>query len=195
MRSHLRGQGPRVAQWEVGEEISRLEDLRGQPMSTVIRAGAEQIKAASEAVGAPISLGTIDRIADGPELFNTQLLWDGTSGPVGRHDKKYIQPFGEWLPWRGLFEALFPVAESAGHFLAGDGSGTLETSGVVTGVATCFEVAFDSAVRTPVVQSGVPSCRSRELDTSPNGSQLVRTRAAPDLRAGAHRADNPRSDR
>ncbi|AWH95409.1 MULTISPECIES: apolipoprotein N-acyltransferase [Dietzia] len=114
------------------------------------REAAEQITAASEAVGAPISLGTIDRIADGPESFNTQLLWDGTSGPVDRHDKKYIQPFGEWLPWRGLFEALFPVAESAGHFLAGDGSGTLETSGVVTGVATCFEVAFDSAVRTPV---------------------------------------------
>lgn len=111
---------------------------------------SQQITAASEAVGAPISLGTIDRIGGGPEAFNTQLLWDGGSGPVGRHDKKHIQPFGEWLPWRGLFEALFPVAESAGHFVAGDGPGTLETAGVVAGTATCFEVAFDSAVRAPL---------------------------------------------
>lgn len=115
-----------------------------------VPAVARQITAASEAVGAPISLGTIDPLDDGAGTYNTQLLWAGTSGPVERHDKKYVQPFGEWLPWRDFFEALFPIAESAGDFVPGDGSGTLSAAGVVTGTATCFEVAFDEAVRTPM---------------------------------------------
>lgn len=37
----------------------------------------------------------------------------------------------------------------------------------------------------------MPSCRSRELDTSPNCSQLVRVRAARDLRVGVHRVVDP----
>lgn len=111
---------------------------------------ARRITAASEAVGAPISLGTIDPLDGGAGTYNTQLMWAGSSGPVGRHDKKYIQPFGEWLPWRDFFEALFPIAESAGDFVPGDGSGTLDAAGVVTGTATCFEVAFDEAVRSPM---------------------------------------------
>lgn len=111
---------------------------------------ARQITAASEAVGAPISLGTLDPLHDGDGTYNTQLMWAGSSGPVERHDKKYIQPFGEWLPWRDFFEALFPIAESAGDFVPGDDSGTLAAAGVVTGTATCFEVAFDEAVRSPM---------------------------------------------
>lgn len=113
-------------------------------------AAAEAITEASEAVGAPISLGTVDRIGEGPEVYNTQLVWDGADGAVDRHDKKYIQPFGEWLPWRDFFEMLFPIAEAAGHFVPGDGDGIVETAGVVTGVATCFEVAFDAGVREPI---------------------------------------------
>lgn len=111
---------------------------------------ARAITEASEAVGAPISLGTIDPVGDGPQTYNTQVVWNGAEGPVDRHDKHYIQPFGEWLPWRGVFEALFPVAEHAGHFVPGHGDGTLEVAGVVSGTATCFEVAFDAAARDPV---------------------------------------------
>src|SRR5699024_4806885 len=111
---------------------------------------ARQSTAASDADGAPSSRFTIGRLGDVSEPYDTQLLWAGTSDPVERHDKKYIQPFGEWLPWRDFFEALFPIAESAGDFVPGDGSGTLSAAGVVTGTATCFEVAFDEAVRTPM---------------------------------------------
>lgn len=111
---------------------------------------AEAITDASEAVDAPISLGTIDHVGDGPQTLNTQLVWDGAAGAVDRHDKKYLQPFGEWLPWRGLFEALVPIAEHAGHFVPGEGDGTLDIAGVTTATATCFEVAFDAAAREPI---------------------------------------------
>ncbi len=113
-------------------------------------AAAAALTEASVAVGAPIFLGTIDRLGGGPDTLNTQLLWDGSSGPVDRHDKKYIQPFGEWLPWRDLIEALFPIAENAGHFVPGEGDGTVDVAGVTAGTATCFEVAFDAAARDPV---------------------------------------------
>lgn len=111
---------------------------------------ARAISGASVAVGAPISLGTIDPVPGGPTAYNTQVVWNGSEGPIDRHDKHYIQPFGEWLPWRGFFEAFFPAAEQAGHFVPGHGDGTLEVPGVVAGTATCFEVAFNAAARDPI---------------------------------------------
>src|SRR5699024_5151347 len=113
-------------------------------------AAAAALTEASVAVGAPIFLGTIDRLGGGPDTLNTQLLWRGSSGPVDRRDEEYIQPCGAWLPWRDLIEALFPIAENAGHFVPGEGDGTVDVAGVTAGTATCFEVAFDAAARDPV---------------------------------------------
>lgn len=143
-------------------------------------AAGKALTEASEAVGAPILVGTIDRVGDGPETLNTQLVWDGQLGAVDRHDKKYIQPFGEWLPWRGLFEALFPIAESAGHFVPGDGDGTVQAAGVVAGTATCFEVAFDAAAREPVSAGAqvltVPTNNATFGDSSMTYQQLAMSR-------------------
>ena len=34
-----------------------------------------------------------------------------------------MQPFGEYLPWRGFFSHLSPYAERAGYFVPGNGNG------------------------------------------------------------------------
>lgn len=134
---------PDLVVWpENASDISPLHDRR---------AGA-QIGALSERLSAPILVGTVLPVGSGPEATNTVLVWDGDDGVVDRHDKHYIQPFGEWLPWRGLFEALFPIAESAGHFVPGDTTGHVRAAGVDLGAAICFEVAFDAAARTPVAE-------------------------------------------
>jgi apolipoprotein N-acyltransferase len=78
------------------------------------------------------------------------LVWDPVDGPGERHDKQIVQPFGEYLPWRGFFRHLSSYADRAGYFVPGDGSGVVRPAGIPVGVATCWEVIFDRALRESV---------------------------------------------
>lgn len=123
---------------------------------------AEQITAASAAVGAPIMVGTVLQHPDG-QPTNSVLVWDGRPGtqnlPVrGRYDKQIIQPFGEYLPWRGFFEYFSSYAEQAGNFIPGMGPGVVKVptaagNDLIVGISTCWEVAFDRSAR-KAVRSG-----------------------------------------
>jgi len=139
-----RGETPRpdLVLWP--ENASDVSALRN-------RDAAALVTRVSERLGVPVLFGTQDWIGDGPEAYNTYLVWEGDR-PVDRHDKHYIQPFGEWLPMRGLFERFFPVAKSAGHFVPGSDHGLVHADGEALAVATCFEVAFDGAARVPVAE-------------------------------------------
>ncbi|MCT1639410.1 apolipoprotein N-acyltransferase [Dietzia cinnamea] len=142
---------PDLVLWpENASDISPLDD----------RLAGAQISALSRRLDAPILVGTVLPTGQGRETTNSTLVWDARDDVGGggadsdrvadRHDKKYIQPFGEWLPMRGLFEALFPIAQAAGHFVPGDGDGLVTANGVELGVAICFEIAFDAAAREPL---------------------------------------------
>ncbi|TFV59471.1 apolipoprotein N-acyltransferase [Mycobacterium sp. PS03-16] len=116
---------------------------------------AAQISAAADAIDAPILVGTVvrapDYSRDNPVSTNTVLVWNPDSGPADRHDKQIVQPFGEYLPWRGFFSKLSPYADRAGYFIPGDGTGVVRAAGVPVGVTTCWEVIFDRAARESVL--------------------------------------------
>jgi len=61
-----------------------------------------------------------------------------------------VQPFGEYLPWRGFFRHLSGLADWAGYIVPGHGTGVVHAAGVPVGVATCWEVIFDRALRDSV---------------------------------------------
>jgi apolipoprotein N-acyltransferase len=115
---------------------------------------AEQISVAAQAIGAPILVGAVvarpDWTPQSPTASNTIVVWDPVAGPGERHDKQIIQPFGEYLPWRGFFRQLSSFADRAGYFVPGSGSGVVHAAGVPVGVATCWEVIFDRALRESV---------------------------------------------
>ncbi|BBY67458.1 apolipoprotein N-acyltransferase [Mycolicibacterium helvum] len=115
---------------------------------------AQQISVAAQAIGAPILVGTViarpDWTPQNPTASNTAVVWDPVAGPGERHDKQIIQPFGEYLPWRGFFRHLSSFADRAGYFVPGTGSGVVHAAGVPVGVATCWEVIFDRALRESV---------------------------------------------
>ncbi|MBD0862413.1 apolipoprotein N-acyltransferase [Gordonia sp. zg691] len=121
------------------------------PLDNADAAGA--ITAASEAVDAPILVGTLLRNPDG-RATNSVLVWDGARGPVDRYDKHIVQPFGEYLPWRPFFRLFSSYADMAGDFKPGTGPTVVRVPGrsgeVTVGVATCWEVAFDRAARQSV---------------------------------------------
>ncbi|MDP1491726.1 hypothetical protein, partial [Klebsiella pneumoniae] len=81
---------PDVVIWP--ENASDIDPLRNAD-------AAADITRASEAIGAPILVGTVLVNAD-RTTTNSVIVWDGANGPQEQHDKKIIQPFGEYLPYR-----------------------------------------------------------------------------------------------
>lgn len=115
---------------------------------------AAEIDAAARAIGVPILVGAVlarpDWTPDNPAASNTVLVWQPGTGPGERHDKQIVQPFGEYLPWRGFFSLLSSYADRAGYFVPGNGSAVVYPDGIPVGVATCWEVIFDRALRESV---------------------------------------------
>lgn len=111
----------------------------------------EVIEKAALAIGAPISVGgVVER--DG-KLYNEQILWDPEKGPIDSYDKRQIQPFGEYLPLRGLIGAINSQWTSmvSQDFSRGTEPGVFTMAGAKVGLVTCYEAAFDWAVRSEVV--------------------------------------------
>ncbi|MFD8805756.1 apolipoprotein N-acyltransferase [Streptomyces sp. NPDC059597] len=105
---------------------------------------------AAKAVGVPISVGSV--VERNGKLYNEQILWTPGKGPTQTYDKRQIQPFGEYLPLRSLVGAI--NSEWTGmvrqDFSRGDKPGVFRMDGAKVGLATCYEAAFDWAVRDTV---------------------------------------------
>jgi apolipoprotein N-acyltransferase len=115
---------------------------------------AARISEAARAIRAPILVGTVltapGYTRDNPVSTNSVLVWEAETGPQDRHDKQIVQPFGEYLPWRGFFKHISSYADRAGYFVPGDGSGVVQAAGIPIGITTCWEVIFDRAGRESV---------------------------------------------
>ncbi|MFF4029674.1 apolipoprotein N-acyltransferase [Streptomyces sviceus] len=108
------------------------------------------IEQAAKAIDAPISVGgVVER--DG-KLYNEQILWDPVKGPTDTYDKRQIQPFGEYLPLRGLVGAINKNWTSMVRqdFSRGSEPGVFQMANAKVGLVTCYEAAFDWAVRSEV---------------------------------------------
>ncbi|MEV5318156.1 apolipoprotein N-acyltransferase [Streptomyces sp. NPDC052687] len=108
------------------------------------------IDRAAKAIGVPVSVGGV--VARDGKLLNEQILWDPEKGPVDTYDKRQIQPFGEYLPLRSLLDAINEdwTGMVRQDFSRGGEPGVFTLAGVKVGLATCYEAAFDWAVRDTV---------------------------------------------
>ncbi|MFF3737685.1 apolipoprotein N-acyltransferase [Streptomyces sp. NPDC002566] len=111
---------------------------------------AAVIARAATAIDAPISVGgVVER--DG-KIYNEQILWDPVKGPTQTYDKRQIQPFGEYLPLRSLIGAINGEWTSMVRrdFSRGTRPGVFDMGEAKVGLVTCYEAAFDWAVRSEV---------------------------------------------
>lgn len=110
-------------------------------------------------VAAPILVGTItaDEVGD----RNTMQVFHADGSLGQHHHKKYLQPFGEYMPMRGFFRMFTPLVDRAGDFQPGTGTGVVSITDnpLLVGIMTCYEVAFDGAGRSAIT----------------NGAQLLTT--------------------
>ncbi|MET9949995.1 apolipoprotein N-acyltransferase [Streptomyces sp. NPDC006339] len=101
-------------------------------------------------VNAPTVIGAVIAPETG-KLRNTLIAWEPGKGPVAEYDKRHVQPFGEYIPMRS-FVRLFDsdVDRVRRDFGAGTEVGVFDLAGTKVGLATCYEAAFDWAVRDTV---------------------------------------------
>lgn len=112
---------------------------------------------AVKAIGVPTVVGAVVE-PDTGDLRNTLIQWDPDKGPVATYDKRHIQPFGEYMPMRS-FVRMFSsdVDRVQRDFGPGEKVGVFDLAGTEVGLVTCYEAAFDDAVR----------------DTVEHGAQLI----------------------
>ncbi|RSS58089.1 apolipoprotein N-acyltransferase, partial [Streptomyces sp. WAC06614] len=108
------------------------------------------IDRAVKAVGVPVAIGSVLEPATGP-LRNTMILWDPVKGPTDTYDKRKIQPFGERIPMRAVVRLFSSDVDRVRRdFGPGTEPGVFAMNGSRVGMVTCFEAAFDDAVRSTV---------------------------------------------
>lgn len=85
------------------------------------------------------------------ETYNTLLAFDDSARRLAQYDKQHLVPFGEYLPFQSVLEAvgLRQLTQLRGGFSPGKGARTLTVPGLppVTPLI-CYEVIFSGALIT-----------------------------------------------
>ena len=86
------------------------------------------------------------------EIFNSILVMNDEAQVIHRYDKKHLVPFGEYLPFRGLLEAigLRQLTKLRGAFNTGQGPRRLKPkNGPMFAPLVCYEIIFSGDVVSP----------------------------------------------
>jgi apolipoprotein N-acyltransferase len=81
----------------------------------------------------------------GESFYNSAFLLSA-SKEVARYDKRHLVPFGEYVPFRGVFGWMDKLARNAGEFRPADDTALLSWGGEKIGMSICYEVVFPSEV-------------------------------------------------
>lgn len=144
------------------------------------------IDAAADAIGVPILVGAV--IAAGPDtLWNIGIVWDPSLGPTDQYIKQHPVPFGEFLPGRSLLTPLVSRFERIPKdFVGGDEAGVMQLGPARIGNIICFEIAYDTLVRSTVVQGARVLVVQTNNATYAGTSQPAQQVAMSQLRAVEH---------
>ncbi len=104
-----------------------------------------------KAVGAPILVGAILQGPGPTHRRNVGILWSPTTGPGSEYTKRHPVPFGEYIPLRNIAKIFSSDVDLVQQdMVAGKGNGLLSGGPYPIGDVICFEVAYDSLVRSSV---------------------------------------------
>jgi len=81
----------------------------------------------------------------GDSFYNSAYLLT-SGGKVERYDKRHLVPFGEYIPFKGLFSWMDKLARNAGDFRHADTLTLLPWGDEKIGMAICYEVVYPEEV-------------------------------------------------
>ena len=87
----------------------------------------------------------------GKSFYNSAFLLSASQQAV-RYDKRHLVPFGEYVPFRGVFGWMDKLARDAGDFRPADQQVLLPWHGELIGMSICYEVVFPAEVASQVRQ-------------------------------------------
>lgn len=104
------------------------------------------IEEASTVLGRPILVGGM--VDDGSEhVLNQGIVWTPGLGAGDRYTKRHPVPFGEYIPWRGLFRSNFGrLALIPRDMRSGTRVEPLTIADIRVADAICFDVAYDDGI-------------------------------------------------
>jgi apolipoprotein N-acyltransferase len=108
--------------------------------------GAE-VAALARDLGATLVAGVVEEPPGGRRFRNAAVAWDPQGRIVARYDKVHRVPFGEYVPFRSLFERLADLSAVPRDAVAGRGPGVLDTPVGRVGVVISYEVFFADRAR------------------------------------------------
>lgn len=116
----------------------------------------EEIAAQARRLDAPIAVGVTEDTADRSSFTNAQVVVDPAGEIVSRYVKVRRVPFGEYVPLRGLLEAVgAPVDRIGRDAVAGTGPAYVELpDGTRLATVISWEVFFGGRVRDGVRAGG-----------------------------------------
>ena len=113
---------------------------------------AAQITKAVDAIGVPLLVGAVVNGPGDNHDSNDGIMWFPKTGPGAVYTKRHPVPWGEYVPLRGLARLVSSKANLVSRdMIAGKGNGLLTGGPFEFGDVICFEVAYDSLVRSSVV--------------------------------------------
>ncbi len=146
------------------EDVIDVLEFEGSDELALVAAEAERI-------GAPFAVGMTEESADGNHFLNAQVIVSTEGEVTSRYDKVRRVPFGEFMPMRGLLEALgAPTNLVPRDAIAGTTPAVLELpDGTRLSTVISWEVFFGGRVNEGVAAGG-------ELVINPtNGSSYTWT--------------------
>jgi apolipoprotein N-acyltransferase len=133
---------------------------------------AEKRAVAAEAkrLGVPFIVGITEDAPGGAGFTNAQVVVQPDGSITARYDKRRRVPFGEYMPMRGVLDALgAPVELVPRDAVAGTGPAFLDANNVRAAVAISWEVFFGGRVNEGVASGG------RVILNPTNGSSYTLT--------------------
>lgn len=117
----------------------------------------DAVAAEAARIGAPFSVGITEDTPDGEHFLNAQVIVTPEGELVDRYDKVRRVPFGEYMPMRGLLDALgAPTDLVPTDAAAGEGPAVLELpDGTRMGVVISWEVFFGGRANEGVEEGGL----------------------------------------
>lgn len=93
----------------------------------------------------PIIVGAVLETPLGPE--NVSLMWDSKGELRSKYIKRFLTPFGEYIPLRSVASKISPLARNVIDFVPGNEVVLHRLGNVNVAPIICYEIINDAAVR------------------------------------------------
>ena len=99
----------------------------------------DSIKNLSTMLNTPILIGAVTKSIDGPK--NQSILYNSAKGQI--YTKRYLTPFGEYLPLRSVAEKVSKYSSQITDFKAGEQNTVFDVNGNRFNTLICYELIND----------------------------------------------------